>query len=69
MVFVSGMLGIDPRSGNLVAGGVEHEARQALRNLAAVLEAAGSSVDKVPRSPPARCPPHAAALRVTQGRP
>lgn len=51
MVFVSGMLGIDPSSGHLVAGGVEAEARQALRNLAAVLQAAGSSVAKVGSRP------------------
>ncbi|MEL7645128.1 MAG: RidA family protein [Anaerolineaceae bacterium] len=45
-VFVSGQLGIDPESGNLVEG-VEAQARQALRNLSAVLEAAGTDLGAV----------------------
>ncbi|MEM3936615.1 MAG: Rid family hydrolase, partial [Thermofilaceae archaeon] len=39
MVFVSGQIGIDPRSGRLVEGGVREQARQALLNLKAILEA------------------------------
>jgi 2-iminobutanoate/2-iminopropanoate deaminase len=46
-VFVSGQLGLDPASGNLVTGGVEAETRQALTNLKNTLEAAGSSLDAV----------------------
>lgn len=45
-VFVSGQLGIDPTSGNLLEG-VEAQARQALRNLSAVLEAAGTNLSAV----------------------
>jgi 2-iminobutanoate/2-iminopropanoate deaminase len=45
-VFVSGQLGIDPASGNLLEG-VEAQARQALRNLSAVLEAAGTDLSSV----------------------
>lgn len=41
LVFCSGQVGLDPQSGDLVAGGVEAEAERALRNLAAVLDAAG----------------------------
>jgi 2-iminobutanoate/2-iminopropanoate deaminase len=41
LVFTSGQLGLDPAGGELIAGGVEAETRQALLNLAAVLEAAG----------------------------
>jgi 2-iminobutanoate/2-iminopropanoate deaminase len=41
MVFCSGQIGLDPRSGALVAGGVEAETRRALENLRAVLAAAG----------------------------
>ncbi len=45
-MFVSGQLGIDPDSGNLLEG-VEAQARQALRNLSAVLEAAGTDLSSV----------------------
>jgi len=41
LVFTSGQLGLDPVSGELVAGGVEAETRQALRNLQVLLAAAG----------------------------
>ncbi len=46
LVFTAGQIGIDPGSGKLVEGGVEAEARQALRNLAAVLDAAGSGLGR-----------------------
>ncbi|HWP62709.1 MAG TPA: RidA family protein [Candidatus Binatia bacterium] len=41
LVFCSGQIGLDPATGELVEGGVEAEAERALRNLAAVLDAAG----------------------------
>ncbi|VDC04261.1 unnamed protein product [Peniophora sp. CBMAI 1063] len=47
LVFVSGCLGFDPKTMNFVEGGVEAQARQALTNLKAVLEAAGSEMGKV----------------------
>lgn len=43
-VFVSGQLGLNPATGEFVAGGVEAQAEQALKNLAAILEAAGTSL-------------------------
>jgi 2-iminobutanoate/2-iminopropanoate deaminase len=43
LVFCSGTVGIDPDSGE-VAAGIEAQTEQALRNLAAILEAAGSSM-------------------------
>lgn len=46
-VFTAGQLGIDPDSGEFVPGGIEAETRQALKNLQAVLEAAGSSLEQV----------------------
>jgi 2-iminobutanoate/2-iminopropanoate deaminase len=46
-VFTAGQLGIDPGSGNFVDGGIETQTRQALENIQAVLEAAGSSLKKV----------------------
>jgi len=46
-VFTAGQLAIDPATGKLIEGGIEEQTRQVLRNIAAVLEAAGSSLDKV----------------------
>jgi 2-iminobutanoate/2-iminopropanoate deaminase len=46
-VFCSGQVGLDPATGELVSGGVENEADRALRNLAAVLDAAGLSMADV----------------------
>lgn len=42
-VWCSGQIGLDPATGELVPGGVEAEARQALANLRAVLTAAGAT--------------------------
>lgn len=47
LVFCSGQVGLDPVSGELVEGGVEAQAERALRNLAAVLDAAGCSFDDI----------------------
>ena len=47
LVFTAGQLGIDPATGNLVAGGIEGETRQALLNLKVILEAANSSLENV----------------------
>ena len=47
LLFCSGQTGLDPTTGALVEGGVEPEARQVLRNIAAVLGAAGLSFDHV----------------------
>jgi 2-iminobutanoate/2-iminopropanoate deaminase len=46
-VFTSGQLGIDPRTGSIVEGGVESETRQVLNNLSAVLDAANSCLENV----------------------
>ena len=46
-VFCSGQLGVAPETGALVPGGIEAETEQALRNLSAVLKAAGSSLERV----------------------
>ena len=47
LIFTAGQLGIDPESGEFVPGGIEAETRQALLNIQAVLEAAGSSLKSV----------------------
>jgi 2-iminobutanoate/2-iminopropanoate deaminase len=46
-VFASGQIAIDPQTGELIRGGIVEQTRQVLRNLAAVLETAGSSMDQV----------------------
>ena len=45
-VFCAGQAGLDPATGNLVSGGIEVETRRVLQNLAAVLEAAGTSLSR-----------------------
>ena len=47
LVFCSGQVGLDPASGELVEGGVAAQAERALRNLSAVLDAAGLSTGDV----------------------
>ncbi|MBP2217010.1 Rid family detoxifying hydrolase [Arthrobacter sp. CAN_C5] len=47
LVFVSGQIAIDPSTGQLAGPGVEDEATQSLRNAAAILEAAGTTIDRV----------------------
>ena len=42
LLFLSGQVGIDPQTGKLVEGGVEAQARQVFKNMAAVLAAAGA---------------------------
>ena len=47
LVITSGQIPIDPATGNLVEGDIEVQTRQVFANLKAVLEAAGSSLDKI----------------------
>lgn len=44
LVFTSGQVGLDPVTNTIVEGGIEAETRQVFSNLAAVLEAAGTSL-------------------------
>jgi len=46
LVFASGQIPLDPVSGKLNTGSIEDQTRLVLQNLKAVLEAAGSSLDK-----------------------
>jgi 2-iminobutanoate/2-iminopropanoate deaminase len=46
-VFISGQVAFDPASGNIVSGGIEQQTEQVLKNLTAILAAAGSGWDKV----------------------
>lgn len=46
-VFVSGQIPIDPKTGEFVSGDIPEQTSQVLKNLSAILEAAGSSLNKV----------------------
>jgi 2-iminobutanoate/2-iminopropanoate deaminase len=50
LLFVSGQIAIDPHTGVMVEGDVAVQTHRVLRNLAAILEAAGGSLDRVVRS-------------------
>jgi len=47
LLFVSGNIPLNPVTGEIVAGGVEEQAEQVLKNLRAVVEASGSDLGKV----------------------
>lgn len=47
LVFVSGTAPTDPETGQFVGTTVQAQTRQCLTNIAAILEAAGSSMDKI----------------------
>jgi 2-iminobutanoate/2-iminopropanoate deaminase len=46
-VFVSGQAAFDPLTGQLVGNTIQEQTRQCLKNVSAILEAAGSSLDKI----------------------
>lgn len=46
-IFAAGQVGLDPATGKLVQGDIKAQTRQALENLSAVLEAAGTSLGNV----------------------
>jgi 2-iminobutanoate/2-iminopropanoate deaminase len=50
LLFLSGQVGLDPATGKLVPGGIRAETEQVLRNLGAVLEAAGKTFTDVVRA-------------------
>jgi 2-iminobutanoate/2-iminopropanoate deaminase len=46
MVFCAGQIPLDPATGDLVPGGIGEQTHQVLKNLRAVLKAAGSDLDR-----------------------
>jgi 2-iminobutanoate/2-iminopropanoate deaminase len=46
-IFVAGQAAFDPATGKLVAGGIKEQTRQTLRNIQAILQAAGSDLSRV----------------------
>ena len=47
LVYVSGQLPVDPKTGEKVTGTIEEQTRLVLQNLSAILEASGSSLNQV----------------------
>jgi 2-iminobutanoate/2-iminopropanoate deaminase len=50
LLFISGQIPIDPATGNLVEGDIAAQAEQVMRNLTALLRAAGASFTNVVRT-------------------
>ena len=46
-VFISGQVAFDPATGNLITGGIVEQTEQVLKNLTAILQAAGTNWEKV----------------------
>jgi len=46
-VYASGQIGLDPATGEIVEGGIREQTERVLNNLKGVLEAAGSSLDRM----------------------
>lgn len=47
LIFISGQIPSDPKTGELVSGGIEEKTKKVLENIKAILEEAGSGLDKV----------------------
>ncbi len=47
VLYLSGQIALDPATGQFLAGDIKAQTKRVLQNLAAVLEAAGSSMDRV----------------------
>jgi 2-iminobutanoate/2-iminopropanoate deaminase len=47
LIFASGQIALDPSTMQIVEGGIREQTERVLKNLAAVLEASGSSLDQV----------------------
>ncbi|HET7700121.1 MAG TPA: RidA family protein [Candidatus Limnocylindria bacterium] len=50
LIFCAGQIGLDPKTGEVVSGDIKEQTRRVLDNLAAVLEAAGSGLDRVTKT-------------------
>ncbi|MBI1801502.1 MAG: RidA family protein [Chloroflexi bacterium] len=47
LVFTAGQLAFDPATGKLIAGGIREQTEQVLKNIAAILQAAGTDLSRV----------------------
>ena len=50
LIFCAGQVALDPKSGELVSGDIREQTRRVIDNLAAVLAAAGSGLDRVTKT-------------------
>ena len=50
MLFISGQIPIDPQTGKIVDGGIEEQTEQVMKNIGAILTAAGYSYAQVVKS-------------------
>ena len=50
LLFASGQVALDPATGNIVKGGIVEQTEQVIKNISAVLSAAGSGLEKVVKS-------------------
>lgn len=50
IVYISGQIPLDPQTGKLVEGGIKEQTHQVLKNIGAILEAAGCSYQNVVKS-------------------
>ncbi len=46
-VYTAGQAGVDPATGKLVEGGIAEQTRQTLKNVQAIVEAAGATMERV----------------------
>ncbi len=49
-IYVAGQIPVDPATNQVVEGGIEAQTRRVLENIKAILEAAGSSLDRVAKT-------------------
>ncbi|PYY10893.1 MAG: reactive intermediate/imine deaminase [Acidobacteria bacterium] len=50
LLFASGQVALDPATGSIVSGGIVEQTERVMKNIAAVLEASGTSFDRVIKS-------------------
>jgi len=50
LLFASGQVALDPATGSVVSGGIVEQTERVMKNIAAVLEASGTSFDRVIKS-------------------
>jgi 2-iminobutanoate/2-iminopropanoate deaminase len=50
LIFVSGQIPLDPETGNIIIGGIESETHRVMKNIEAILGAAGCSFSQVVKS-------------------
>jgi len=50
LLFASGQVALDPATGSIVSGGIVEQTERVMKNITAVLEASGTSFDRVIKS-------------------